>query len=72
MSGLLLLRDLRELYLCAQEAEISWIIFQQAAKAARDLELLAVVSECHSQTETCAKWVRTRIKETAPQVLATG
>jgi hypothetical protein len=72
MSGLLLLNDLRDLYVCAQEAEICWIILQQAAKAGRDLDLLDVVTSCHSETETCAKWARTRIKETAPQVLAAG
>jgi hypothetical protein len=71
-SGMLLLRDLRETYLLAQEAEIAWIILQQAALALRDGELLDVISACHEQTEVCAKWLRTRIKETAPQILAAG
>jgi hypothetical protein len=71
-SGMLLLRDLRETYLLAQATEIAWIILQQAALAVRDGDLLDVISACHEQTETCAKWLRTRIKETAPQVLATG
>ena len=71
-TGLLLLRDLRDLYLCAQEAEIAWTILIQAAKAGRDSELLGIASSCQPQTETCAKWLRTRIKETSPQVLATG
>ncbi|MEU4393130.1 hypothetical protein [Kribbella sp. NPDC023855] len=71
-AGLLLLDDLRDLYLCAQQAEISWTILQQAAKAARDQELLQVITKTHPETEMCAKWLRTRIKETSPQVLATG
>jgi hypothetical protein len=71
-AGMLLLRDLRETYLLAQAAEIAWIVLQQAALAVRDGELLDVISACHEETETCAKWLRTRIKETAPQVLATG
>jgi hypothetical protein len=71
-SGLLLLKDLRSLYLSAQEAEIAWVILVQAAKAARDRELLDVATSCHQETEACGKWLRTRIKESAPQVLATG
>jgi hypothetical protein len=71
-AGLLLLDDLRDLYLCAQQAEIAWTILQQGAKAARDLELLEVITKSHPETEICAKWLRTRIKETSPQVLATG
>jgi hypothetical protein len=71
-AGMLLLRDLRNLYLTAQEAEIAWVILAQAAQAARERELLSVVSECHEQAEARGKWLRTRIKESAPQVLATG
>jgi hypothetical protein len=71
-TGLLLLRDLRNLYLAAQEAEIAWVILAQAAQAVRDRELLLVVSECHEEAEVRGKWLRTRIKESSPQVLATG
>jgi hypothetical protein len=71
-AGMLLLRDLRDLYLTAQEAEIAWVILAQAAQAARDRELLVVVSECHEEAEMRGKWLRTRIKESSPQVLATG
>lgn len=71
-AGLLLLRDLRDLYLTAQAAEIAWVILSQAAKAVRDRELLDTVSSCHQEAETRGKWLRTRIKETAPQVLASG
>jgi hypothetical protein len=72
ISGLLLLRDLRNLYLSAQEAEIAWVILAQAAQAVRDRELLQTVSLCHEEAEARGKWLRTRIKEAAPQVLATG
>jgi hypothetical protein len=67
--GLLLLRDLRETYLLAQEVEIAWVILRQAALAVRDGDLLDVIGRCHEETETCGKWLRTRIKETAPQIL---
>ena len=71
-TGLLLLRDLRNAYLAAQEAEIAWVILKQAAQAARDRELLKTVAGCHEEAELRGKWLRTRIKESAPQVLATG
>ena len=71
-SGLLLLHDLKNLYLVAQEAELAWVILGQAAKAVRDAELLEVVGECEEEAQARAKWVRTRLKAAAPQVLAAG
>ena len=71
-SGLLLLRDLRNLYLTAQEAEIAWVILAQVARAVRDRELLTVVADCQQDAEMRGKWLRTRIKQTAPQVFATS
>ena len=70
--GLLLLRDLRHLYLTAQQAEIAWVILEQAAQAVRDAPLLHVAETCHEQAETCGKWLRSRIKESSPQILAAG
>lgn len=71
VSGMLLLRDLRDLYLAAQEAEMAWLILSQGAQAVRDRELLEVTTVCHEQAEAVGKWLRTRIKQSAPQVLAT-
>jgi hypothetical protein len=71
-SGLLLLRDLRNLYLTAQEAELAWVILAQAAKAVRDRELLDEVTRCHEEAEAHGKWLRTKIKESAPQILVAG
>jgi hypothetical protein len=71
-SGMLLLRDLRNLYLTAQEAEIAWVILAQAAQAVRDRELVTTASLCHEEAEARGKWLRTRIKDSAPQVLASG
>ena len=71
-SGLPLLRDLRQLYLVAQEAELAWLILAQAARAVRDHELLQVATSCQEDAEARGTWLRTRIKETAPQALATG
>jgi hypothetical protein len=72
LSGSALLHDLRGLYLAAQETEIAWLMLIQAAQAVRDAELLATAQPCHAETETCAKWARSRIKELAPQVYAAG
>lgn len=71
-AGLLLMADLSDLYLTAQHAELAWVVLLQAAKARRDADLIDVVTHCHEQTEMCGKWLRTRIKEAAPQVYATG
>jgi hypothetical protein len=65
-SGLLLLR---ELYVLASEASISWVILGQGAQAAKDRELLQAIQECHPDTLRTLKWTNTKIKETSPQVL---
>jgi hypothetical protein len=67
-----LLEDLRSLYLRAQECAITWIMASQAAKAARDQELLTLASECRSEVEMQAKWFMTRVKTGSPQALAVG
>lgn len=68
-SRLLLLRDLRELYVLASEASINWVIFGQGAQAAKDRELLQATKECHPDTLHTLKWANTMIKHTSPQVL---
>ncbi len=68
-SGVLLLNDLRRLYLLASQASIDWTILGQGAQAAKDGELLALVNECHTDQLRALKWATTRIKEAAPQTL---
>jgi hypothetical protein len=41
----------------------------QAAQGAGDKELLKVVDSCEGQTATQIKWLRTRMKQAAPQAL---
>jgi hypothetical protein len=67
-----LLEDLRLLHLATHEVAITWEMAAQAAKAARDPELLAVANASHAQAEMQAKWFETRIKTTAPQALVTS
>jgi hypothetical protein len=68
-SGLLLLRDLRNIYLLAAEASLNWTLLAQAAQAAKDSELLECTSLCHPETLRTMRWSLTRLKAAAPQVL---
>ena len=68
-GGLGLLRDLHDLYLEAANCEIAWTLVGQAAQAARDAELLAVAGACGSETATHLQWLKTRMKQAAPQAL---
>jgi hypothetical protein len=68
--SLLLLRDLRQVYLLASEASINWVMLAQGAQAAKDSELLDAVSSCHAETLRTLKWATYRIKTASPQALA--
>jgi hypothetical protein len=68
-GGLGLLRDLHDLYLMATECDLAWTLVGQAAQGARDRELFAVVGRCEGETAIQLKWLRTRLKEAAPQAL---
>jgi hypothetical protein len=71
-AGLLLLRDLRELFLMAQEANVHWLALGQVAQAIRNHDLLDEVSALHKQTLTQIKWLKTKMKESAPQILVSA
>lgn len=68
-GGLGLLRDLQDLYLMVSACDISWTMIGQAAQGLRDRELLEVVNSCETETYNQMKWLRTRMKVTAPQAL---
>jgi hypothetical protein len=68
-GGLGLLRDLHDLYLMATECEITSTLVGQAAKAARDDALDNVVRQCEGETAIQLRWLRTRMKQAAPQAL---
>jgi len=70
--AMLLLHDLRETYVSAHDAEIAWVMLRQAAKAARDTELVATAEEGLEEAERRWKWLRTKIKDASPQVLVAG
>jgi hypothetical protein len=64
-----LLRDLQELYLLASLVDITWALVKQAGQGLRDAELLAVVAHCEKETAVQLAWLKTRMKQAAPQVL---
>ncbi len=68
-GGLGLLRDLQDLYLMAAECDITWALMGQAAQGLRDHDLLEVVKGCEGETDVQLKWLRTRMKQAAPQAL---
>jgi hypothetical protein len=68
-TGLVLLDDLRELFLSAQDVGVLWVMVGQAAQAKRDQELLDTCKECHTESIAQMHWLLTRIKESAPQAL---
>jgi hypothetical protein len=70
--GTLLLDDLRDAYVAAHGAEIAWVILRQAAEAARDTDLVRVAETGLEEAERRWKWLRTRIKDASPQILAVG
>ena len=49
--------------------DIGWTRVGQAAKGARDDDLTTVVDRCEGETAIQLKWLRTRMKTAAPQVL---
>lgn len=68
-GGLGLLRDLHDLYLMACECDVSWTMIGQAAQGVRDKELFEVVNACDGETGAQLKWLKTRMKQAAPQAL---
>ena len=68
-GGLGLLRDLHDLYLMATECDLVWTLVAQGAQGARDTDLLDVARRCEEETAMQLLWLRTRMKQAAPQAL---
>ncbi|GAB2810121.1 hypothetical protein [Lentzea nigeriaca] len=68
-GGVGLLRDLQDLYALASFTDITWTVVGQAAQGLRDKELLDVVSSCEKDTARQLAWLKTRMKQSAPQAL---
>ncbi len=53
----------------AAECDITWTLVGQAAQALRDHDLFEVVKACEGGTAIQLKWLRTRMKQAAPQAV---
>lgn len=68
-AGLALLRDLQGLYLLATECDLSWSVVALAARGLRDDDLLGLARHCAPETAVQLLWLRTRMRQAAPQIL---
>ena len=65
-----LLRDLQDLYLLANLTDITWTMVKQAAQAlARPRTARRRRPHCEKQTAVQLQWLKTRMKQAAPQAL---
>jgi hypothetical protein len=64
-----LLRDLHDLWLLVNESLISVDILEQAGHALRDDDLLQVLAHVRETNQRQRDWLRTRLRQSAPQVL---
>jgi anaerobic selenocysteine-containing dehydrogenase len=68
-GGIGLLRDLHGLYVLVTEADLSWTVLLQAARAMRAKHLENDITAAAGQTKAQLAWLQTRIKQAAPQAL---
>ena len=68
-GGLGLLRDLHDLFLMATECDLTWTVIKQAAFGVRDEGLLDAVADGATHIAGQLRWLRTRIRQAAPQAL---
>jgi hypothetical protein len=68
--AIVLLEDLRDVYLVAGETSLAWEMLAQHAQARREPDLLQVTAECHPQNLRQLRWANSMIKVLSPQALA--
>jgi hypothetical protein len=67
-----LLRDLQDLWLMSDEAQVCCIILRQAANGLHDKELIGVCNEIEATAKRQESWLLTRMKAAATQTLIVG
>jgi hypothetical protein len=70
-AALLLLHDLRRVYIDASAISLDWELVGQAAQALKDEALLHLVDRCHPDTLRQIRWANAKLKEAGPQALTT-
>lgn len=68
-ASLLLLRDLREIYMLASGVSADWEMLAQAAQGIKDTDLLALTKRCHPDTLRQVRWANAKLKESSTQIL---
>lgn len=67
--ALVLLRDLRSIYLDASGVSVDWELVAQAAQGVKDTQLMDLAKRCHPDTLRQARWANGKLKESATQIL---
>ena len=67
--GLLLLRDLRSIYLDAAGVSVDWEMLAQAAQGIQHTDVLTLAKQCHPETLRQMRWANAKLKESSTQVL---
>lgn len=68
-SALLLLEDLRTLYLLGSDTSLGWEMLAQLAQATHRSDVLQLASDCHPQTLRQLRWANTMLNALCPQTL---
>jgi len=68
-ASLLMLRDLRKIYIKACGVSTDWEMLAQAAQGIADAELLALTKQCHPDALRQMRWANAKLKESSTQVL---
>lgn len=68
-ADLLLLEDLRTIYMEASGVAMDWLLIAQAAQGLKHHDLLAMAEDCQPQTLRQAKWAEAKLRESATQIL---
>ncbi|MFC8923792.1 hypothetical protein [Cellulosimicrobium sp. NPDC057127] len=69
VPGLLMLRDLREVYMKASGVSADWEMLAQAAQGISHTDLLALTKRSHPDTLRQVRWANAKLKESSTQVL---
>lgn len=69
VSGTELLIDLRRLYGVAHGSAIDWLLLGEAGHAAHDSALRDHAGSARPEKEVQIRWIKTRLRQSAPQVL---
>ncbi|GAB3551143.1 hypothetical protein GCM10027404_19730 [Arthrobacter tumbae] len=67
--ALLMLRDLREIYMKASGVSVDWEMLAQAAQGIKHTDLLDVTKRCHPQTLRQMRWANAMLKVNSTQAL---